>query len=304
MSAAGLLLLTPRLRPRSGPALRPAPLPVTATALSAICHAALAVVVVLAATAWTSRPSKTYIVNLVPATPAVGAPQGRTAPPPRAEEPPPRVTRRTPSELPERETSRTAARPPDLPARAPALPDAPARTTSLPERALPDRAPSTPPRPMPAPRAGDKELPAVASAPAPLAPAPSTPAPAPAPATRPEPPPPPLGRPSGSAQGSGALTLDVTDFPFAWYLRAVQNKITERWEGKALQGRQPVITFEIGRDGQVSSVAVKTSSGNPYYDRTAMRAITESAPFPGLPAEFPGSVLRIHLGFTFAQDRG
>jgi TonB family protein len=296
MSTAGLLLLTPRLRPRTGPALRPAPLPVTATILSALCHGALAAFVILAATVWTTRPSKTYVVNLVPAVAAVGTPQGRPSLPPRAEEPPPRATRRTPGELPERQTPRAPA-PPELPARSASLPALPARTP-----ALPDRAP-LPPRPAAAPRTGEKEPPAVASAPAPPAPTPPAPA-ATAGAGRPEAPPPALGRPSGSAQGAGTMTLNVTDFPFAWYLAAVQRKITERWEGRALPGRQPVVTFEISRAGQVSNVAVKDSSGNAYYDLAAMRVIAEAAPFPRLPDEFPGSVLRIHLGFNFAQDRG
>jgi len=65
-----------------------------------------------------------------------------------------------------------------------------------------------------------------------------------------------------------------------------------------------VVTFEIARDGQVSNVAIKDSSGNRYYDIGAMRAIAEAAPFPKLPDEFPGSVLRVHMGFNFAQDRG
>lgn len=299
MGAAGLLLPTPRLRPRRGPALRPAPLPVTATALSAICHVAVVGVAILAATMWTTRPSKTYIVNLVPAVAAVGTPQAKPAPPARAEEPPARVTPRSPGELPARETPRAPAPPPDLPARSPSLPDMPARTAVLPERGLP-------PRPSATPRAGDKELPAVASAPAPPAPAPPVPASPAASASvnRPEPPPPAPGRPSGSAQGAGTMTLNVSDFPFAYYLAIVQRKVTERWEGKALPGRQPVVTFEISRAGQVSNVAVKDSSGNQYYDHRAMRAITEAAPFPRLPDEFPGSVLRIHLGFNFAQDRG
>jgi protein TonB len=299
VGAAGQLLLTPRMRLRTGPALRPAPLPVTAALLSLICHGVLAALLVLAATVWTSAPSKTYVVNLVPAVAAVGRPQGRPAPQPRAEQPPPRVTQRTPPELPAREAPSgpaPATRPvPDLPARPPSLPDAPARTPSLPDRVLP-------PRPAATPRAGDKEPPAVASARTPPAPAP--PAPPAAAAPRPEPPPPALGRPSGSAQGAGALTLDVTDFPFAWYLAAVQRKITERWEGRALEGRQPVVTFAIARDGQVSRVVVKNSSGNTYYDRAAMRAIAEAAPFPKLPEEFSGSELLIHMGFSFARDRG
>jgi TonB family protein len=301
VSAAGPLLLTPRLRPRSGPALRPAPLPVTAALLSAITHGALAAIVIVGAHVFARAQPKTYVVNLVPAVAAVGTPQGRPAVPPRAEEPPPRVTPRTPSELPERETPRAAppAPPPELPARSRSLPELPARTPALPERA-------TPPRPSSAPRAGDKELPPIASATTPPAPAPTPPAPAPSVTSRAEPPAPApaLGRPSGSAQGSGAVTLNVSDFPFAWYLSAIHRKVTERWEGRALQGRQPVVTFEIARDGQVSNVAIKDSSGNRYYDITAMRAIAEAAPFPKLPDEFPGSVLRVHMGFNFAQDRG
>jgi periplasmic protein TonB len=299
VGAAGLLLLTPRLRPRAGPALRPTPLPVTATVLSVITHAALAGIVLLGAHAFARSQPKIYVVNLVPAVAAVGTPQGRPAQPPRPENPPP-VARR--AEVPEREAPRTAppapAPPPDLPPRAAATPDLPTRAPSLPDR--------TPvPRPPTTPRVGDKELPPMASAAPPPTPAPAAPpAPAPGPVARAEPPPPALGQRSGSAQGSGAVTLDVSDFPFAWYLAAIHRKVTERWEGRALAGRQPVITFEISRDGQVSSVSIKDSSGNPYYDRTAMRAIAEAAPFPRLPDEFPGSVLRVHMGFNFAQDRG
>ncbi len=299
MGAAGLLLLTPRMRPRTGPALRTAPLPVTATVLSAVVHGTLVAFVVLAATMWSKSQPKTYVVNLVPAVAAVGTPQGRAAQPRPPEEPPPRVAQR-PSELPERPAPRAPTPPPELPARAPELP---ARAPELPSRtaaALPER--PSPPRPSPAPRAGEKELPPVASAPA--SPAPAPPSPTPSAAARSEPPPPALGRPTGSAQGAGAVTLNVSDFPFAWYLAAVQRKITERWEGRALQGRQPVVTFEISREGRVSNVVIKNSSGNQYYDLIAMRAIADAAPFPKLPDEFPGSMLRIHLGFNFAQDRG
>jgi len=303
VSTAGLMLLTPRLRPRStGPVLRSAPLPVTATVLSALTHVALGVVLFVAASTWSVSQPKTYVVNLVPAVAAVGTPQGKPAPaptpalPPRPEEPPPQVAQR-PQELPARETPRAAPTPPpELPARAPSLPD-----RSLPDRSLPDRA--LPPRPVATPRAGEKELPSLSS---------TTPRPTPAPTTtaraepRAEPPAPApaLGRPSGSAQGAGAMTLDVTDFPFAWYLAAVQRKITERWEGRAQPGHQPVAVFEIARNGQVSKLGIEKSSGNPYYDQQALRAISEANPLPPLPPEFKESMLRIHIGFNFTQDRG
>ena len=275
---------TIRMRPARGPALGKAPLPVTATVLSAILHVVLAVAFVLGARAWSQSQPKTYVVNLVPAVAAVGSPQGRTTPvlPPRPEEiARPEPTR--PTELPQRETARETAAP-EMPARA------------REPLALPDRASA--PRPSATPRAGDKELPSMAS---------PSPRPAPAPERAPSETvarataPPPIGRRDGAPQGAGAMTLNVSDFPFAWYVRTVHAKITERWAGRAIPGQQPVAVFDIGRDGRISGLAIEKSSGNTYYDQAALRAITEAAPFPPLPAEFGGQALGVKLGFHFPE---
>jgi protein TonB len=175
----------------------------------------------------------------------------------------------------------------------------PARAPSLPDRALPER--TLPPRAPGAPRPSEKELPQVAStapAPAPPTPAATTPSP------RVETPPAPLGQRAGSPQGAGAVTVNTSDFPFAWYIGAVQRKINERWDAWAQPGRQPVAVFAIGRDGRITGLAIEKTSGNPYYDQKALRAISEALPFPPLPAEYRESVLTIHLEFNFSQDRG
>jgi colicin import membrane protein len=283
---------TLRMRAPSGPALGKSRLPVTATFFSALLHGSLAAGVVFSAGYWATEKPKTYVVNLVPAIAAVGSPQGRAETPPAPTPPaalPPRadeVTRPTPTRAPELPT-REAPR--EMPPRA-------RETAALPDRALPTRAPALP-------KAGDKELPAMAST------AKTPPAVAERPPTdvarvAPPPPPVPLGRSDGSPQGSGPMTLNVSDFPFAWYLSRVQAKVTERWAGKALPGQQPVAVFEISREGQVSRIAIEKSSGNTYYDQAALRAITEANPFPPLPAEFPGQTLRVHLGFNFSAERG
>src|SRR5438105_3588553 len=93
--------MTPRLGHQKGPALRGGPLPVSAAVLSVLTHAALGAGIFFAATQWSARQPKTYVVNLVPAVAAVGTPQGQPALPPRAEEAPPRPAPR-PSELPDR----------------------------------------------------------------------------------------------------------------------------------------------------------------------------------------------------------
>jgi protein TonB len=286
------------MRLPSGPALGKTRLPITATLFSAVLHGSLAAGVVLTAGYWATEKPKTYVVNLVPAVAAVGSPQGRvetpatpTPPPPQPPQPPraEEVTRPTRApELPARESPR------DMPPRA-------RDAAALPDRALPDR--SLPTRAPALPKPGDKELPAMAS----TAKAPPTPTERPTTdvARVPPPPPPvPLGRRDGSPQGSGTMTLNVSDFPFAWYLSRVQAKVTERWVGKALPGQQPVAVFEISREGQVSKLAIEKTSGNSYYDQAALRAITEANPFPPLPPEFTGQTLRVHLGFNFSAERG
>ena len=285
-------MATLRMRPPSGPALGKARLPVTATIFSAVLHGSLAAGVVLSAGYWATEKPKTYVVNLVPAVAAVGSPQGRAEAPPAPTPPPP------PPPMPPRaeEVTRPApSRPAELPARE-ASREMPPRVASLPDRALPTRPPALP-------KAGDKELPAMAS----TAKAPPTPSDRPTSdvaRVAPPPPPLPLGRRDGSPQGSGPMTLNVSDFPFAWYLSRVQAKVTEKWVGKALPGQQPVAVFEISREGQVSRIAIEKSSGNSYYDQAAVRPITEANPFPPLPAEFPGQTLRVHLGFNFTAERG
>ena len=260
-------------RRRLGPALRRVRVPLGGLVFSAVLHVSLAVMILVAGHAWRASQPKTYVVNLVPAVAAIGSPQSR-------------ATEQAPApSLPEREPTRVAerpARPTDLPERTPPPRESPA----LPDRALPSRTPALP-------RPGEKELPRVASTPAP-----------PGPASRPVAPPAPIGRPTGSPQGVGAMTLSAADFPFAWYLRQVQGKISERWEGQARDGSQPQVVFEIGRDGKIRSLAVEKTSGNPLYDQAALRAVTDATPFPPLPEEFREPFLRVHLGLSYSGTRG
>jgi protein TonB len=276
--------------PGSDPALGRAPLPVSGLVLSVLFHGLLVAGVLVAGHVWRTSKPNTYVVNLVPAIAAVGSPKGQPRAPeptlPRTVDPAPPKPTAAPT-LPERETTRapekTASRPSELPDRTPA----PRESAALPDRSLPTRTPTLP-------RPGEKELPRVASA---TPPPPSASVPSQAP-------PPPRGLPTGSPQGVGAVTLNASDFPFAWYLRQVQSKISERWEGSARAGDQPQVVFEIGRDGKVTGLKVEKSSGNSLYDQAAIRAITDATPLPPLPADFKDAFLRVHLGFNYSGSRG
>ena len=273
-----------------GPALGRIRLPLGPAVVSAILHVVLLAIVIFSASMWSDNRTKPVYVVLAPATAAIGSPKGVTMPP-RVEEPP-APTPAPPAELPRREAARELPTR-DLPARD--LP--PSRdAVALPDRTLPPRAPA---RPRPA----EKELPALASATPP-----PTSTPAPAPARRevsPAPPPPqPLGAATGSASGAGPLTLSVSDFPYAYYIRQVAEKIRAQWNGRAIPGQQPAVIFEIRRDGRLNQVAIDKSSGNAYYDQVALRAINDAGPFPPLPEEFKKTMLRIGLQFVFDPTGG
>ena len=265
-----------------GPALGRLRLPLAPALVSAIAHAALFAAVIIGASIWSDSRTKPVFVVLTPSVAAVGSPRGVSMPP-RVEEAP--APKPPPTELPSREPARDLPSR-ELPSRAPAQRD----SVGLPDRTLPTRSPSLP-------RPADKELPVTARAPSPTPPA----------AAQREtsaPPPPALGAASGSSSGSGPLTLSVTDFPYAYYIRQIQQKIQERWMGRAIPGQQPAVVFEIRRDGRLNMVAIDRTSGNAYYDQVALRAINDASPFPPLPDEFKKSMLRIGLQFVFDPTGG
>ena len=114
-----------------------------------------------------------------------------------------------------------------------------------------------------------------------------------------------LGAPTGSVTGAGALTLDVSDFPYAWYLRQVLQKVEQEWQRQNQPNdppQKPQVYVEIQRDGSIKSPAIHKSSGNSFYDNAALRAVMAASPFPKLPDDWTKPSLRIL--FTFDLRRG
>jgi TonB family protein len=273
----------PGLR-RPGPALRRRRLPMAAIGFSTVGH----VVVFGGLTAfvmWSGwRPEKVQVVNLVPMIAAVGVPNAPAAPTlparpqapvaPRAPEPEPEPKAAPPREAPKREA-------PSLPA------------PSLPTAKLP------PPPRASLPRPGEKELPPLATPPSGIPRGEKTAESARPPETA------SLGAPTGTVTGTGALTLDVGDFPHAWYLRQVLQKVEQEWQ-RQNQPRdpqqKPQIYVEIQRDGSIMPPAIHKSSGNSFYDNAALRAVMGASPFPKLPDDWTKPSLRIL--FTFDLRRG
>lgn len=241
------------------------PAPFGPLTLSAFGHL-VAVAVVFFLSAWWSHreTSKVYIVNLVPSLSSPSSPGPTVAPGRELPQPKPRVTD-SPAER--------------RPAPKPAPPD-----FALPKRGAKESPSLIPPRPE---RSPSQEAPREVAR--------STPQPSITP-------PVPVGRggQTGPVSPQTVVGLDVSDFPFTYYLRQVQQKVSERWRAPVSGGtsQRSVVLFEILRDGRIKDPIVEQTSGDSLFDQSALRAIMEASPFPPLPQDFKASSLRVHFGFV------
>jgi protein TonB len=97
----------------------------------------------------------------------------------------------------------------------------------------------------------------------------------------------------GPGGGGGA----DKQFPFKWYGELVYKRLWEAWDRTDAGTRECKISFKILKDGKVTGLKVKNSSGDFLFDNTAKRAVTSAAPFPPLPEGFKESDLPILVRF-------
>jgi len=115
----------------------------------------------------------------------------------------------------------------------------------------------------------------------------------------------------GGGSGLGGLggladQIGQSDFPFNWYLQAIRDKISSNWfqslVDPGVSGTfQVAVYFRIFKDGSISTVDIKESSGLKTLDQSAVRAIMRSAAFPPLPDGYDESYLGIILIFEHSK---
>jgi protein TonB len=97
--------------------------------------------------------------------------------------------------------------------------------------------------------------------------------------------------------GTSLSAFDAADFNYSYYVSQMLASIGANWFKPTDQAVSPVIFFRIARDGSISEVRVEKSSGLPFVDRAAQRAVLTSSPLPPLPADFHENSLGVHLKF-------
>ena len=103
---------------------------------------------------------------------------------------------------------------------------------------------------------------------------------------------------SGVGGASGQIGIEG-DFPFAYWPRAVQERVTYNWNRISnAQGRVQVY-FRVARDGRIDGVRVEVPSGNRALDESALLAVRRSDPVLRLPDGFEGDSIGVRFWFTY-----
>ena len=96
------------------------------------------------------------------------------------------------------------------------------------------------------------------------------------------------------------LAFDTANFKYAYYTNTIIRKIGRFWQWSESYGRlKAVVYFKILRDGTVTDIKVKESSGDDGFDNNARRAVQLSSPFAPLPDGYKGDSLGVYFEFKF-----
>jgi len=111
---------------------------------------------------------------------------------------------------------------------------------------------------------------------------------------------------SGTGAGSGPGGLGGAYFPYDYYIRQLQNKISAAWYNSlvtpGLRGKfTTAVRFQIQRNGKVSDLEIEKPSDIESLDLSALRAVQNASPFPPLPNDFPAQYLVVHFAFEWEK---
>ena len=116
-------------------------------------------------------------------------------------------------------------------------------------------------------------------------------------------------QPQSQVGSSLELLSDPQGVDFRPYLKRILAIVRRNWFAvipeSARYGRsgRTMIQFSISKDGRVPKLVISGPSGTEALDRAAVAGISASNPFPPLPPEFKGDVVRLQFGFSYNMPR-
>lgn len=179
-------------------------------------------------------------------------------------------------------------------------------------------------KPPPRPKVAVKKSPVLpppktnkpaATIPPPAKKPPKAPEPAPEPETATETPPPAPSAPPAapSTENLSAVApvpkletgIQVPDFKFPYYTENIRRKIEMFWAPPPVDSeadaKEAVVGFVLYPNGKIGDPKIEKSSGNPYFDQAALRAVYLANPLPPFPKGLHEASLTIHFSFALVK---
>lgn len=98
---------------------------------------------------------------------------------------------------------------------------------------------------------------------------------------------------------TGEITQELIDLELNAYYLKLRDAIQSKWvfPNDSKKDLMTIINIKISKSGNLMEKWIETSSGNPSYDNSVIRAIEKAAPFPPLPDIFKNNFME--QGFRF-----
>jgi TonB family protein len=114
----------------------------------------------------------------------------------------------------------------------------------------------------------------------------------------------PMVQKAGTSAGVGINPNSLLGTMFGGYAQALMEAVARHWNTGGLIGVQApmaIVNVDIMRNGTIRNPQLAQHSGNSTLDYSALRAVTDAAPFPPLPPEYSGSYLNIDFRFQLQR---
>jgi len=108
----------------------------------------------------------------------------------------------------------------------------------------------------------------------------------------------------GTSAGVGINPNSLLGTMFGGYAQALMEAVARHWNTGGLVGVQApmaIVNVDVMRNGAIRNPQLAQRSGNSTLDYSALRAVSEAAPFPPLPAEYRGSYLNVDFRFQLQR---
>ncbi|MCK5594880.1 TonB C-terminal domain-containing protein [bacterium] len=91
-------------------------------------------------------------------------------------------------------------------------------------------------------------------------------------------------------------------FPYLWYLTVIKTKLSNAWLPPSeyiisKEGAYVTVSFTINKNGIISDVKTKHSSGMKLLDNSALNAVKSAGTLPALPSEWKEEYLNVSIIF-------